>query len=145
MSSSSSTASKDGNEFFRQITAAQPKPAELSGHRRERYEEGTVDASFLSGNTQANLMEVKPHNEANAGGKLGFSPKETTGSVRTAHMWKRTYQQGSEYPMPVGRCLRCGVHCNQNPMDRNCSGNKNLKFEDGKVTFTITMMDNSEE
>lgn len=144
---SSASASKDGKEFFSQLTASQPKPSELSGHRRERYEEGTVDASLLSGNSQANLMDVKPHNDAasaNVPTKTGISAKECTGSVRTGHMWKRTYQQGNEFPTPVGRCLRCNVHCNHNPMDRNCPGNKSLKFEDDKVTFTITM-DNSDE
>ena len=147
-------SSKDGNELFAAIQAsnqaAQASPAEgkLSGHRRERFEGD--DASHLSGNASSNDVETGIKEPAHPA-KVGFDPKNGTASVRTAHLFRTVIptdvrRDGKEnYPIAVGFCTRgCGVHCNQNPLPRECTQNPSVKFQNNQMAVTYVFTSPSE-
>lgn len=144
-------SSKDANELFATIeegskatdpsAASSSAESKLSGRIRDRYE-GT-DASHLT-RSSTNNVEAAPTEPVNQA-KFGYDPRNGTGSVRSGHLFRTCipsdprHMDRQQFPVAVGMCLRnCGTHCNQNPFNRECSGNPNVKFQNNQMTMTYT-------
>lgn len=169
-------SSKNGTELFAQINSSNapnpqvqqpPVPAssdssQLSGHRRERYEEGTVDAAFLTVNSNTDEMVNQSYPTKRSNGtfplehldanvippKFGFDPrKDSTASLQTGHVWKTEkpeadprYPNGQQFPVAVGYCLRgCGTHCNSETIKRTCSNNNGWAIVNGEIVRYVNM------
>lgn len=138
------TSSKDATELFDRIKTipfdpASSSPSNLAGHRRDRYEGN--DASLLT-IAPSNNVEAAPKEPVNSG-KFGFDPRNATSSVRTGHLFRTIipadprHSDKPNYPVAVGYCARgCGVHCNQNPLPRECTENPAVEFKNNQMTMT---------
>ena len=131
-------------------SSSQSDQGKLAGHRRERYEEDTLDVAFLSGNSSSNTMESnqvnKPVNVPNQVARLNVDPRDGTSSVQSGHNFQVRIPapdpknpEKKQYPVAIGYCLRgCGTHANSNPFNRECPKNPNVSFKNNQMLRTYT-------